>query len=113
LNEGTYDYLIQARCNVPAIPGQGGSPAHTNNLSQLSASATAVISSAPACAGPATVEATATPTTLWPPNGKLVAVNVTGNVTPQQNCTMPADIQYLVIDEYDELSIGPVSASLS
>ncbi|MDQ3289549.1 MAG: hypothetical protein M3Q42_15125 [Pseudomonadota bacterium] len=111
LGEATYDYVIQARCNVPAVPGGGG--ADTNNLSLVSAPVTAVISHAPPCAGPALVSATATPTVLWPPNGKFVTVNVTGNVTPQQNCAMPDGIVYTVIDEYNELSTAPVAVALA
>lgn len=112
LNEGTYDYVIQARCNVPGTGGPGGTRPDVNNLSLVSAAATASISNAPPCAGPSTVEATATPTTLWPPNGKLVAVSVTGNVTPQQNCTMPEGIDYVVVDEYEELTGGTGSVAL-
>ncbi len=38
--------------------------------------------------------ASASPTLLWPPNGKMVAITVSGTVTPQANCSLPGTINY-------------------
>jgi hypothetical protein len=102
LANGTYEYRIQARCNVPAIPGV--SPADANNLSLFSDTATAVVTSAPACSGPPTLSTTASPAVIWPPNGKTMAVTISGTVAPATNCSAPATVLYLVHDEYGELT---------
>lgn len=99
LAAGTYTYVLQARCRIPAVPGV--SPA-LNLVSDTSVSASATINNAPACAGAPSVAATATPTTLWPPNGKLVTISVSGSVTPQQNCAMPEYVSFAILDEYGE-----------
>jgi hypothetical protein len=112
LADGTYDYKIQARCNVPAVPGPGGS-ADPNNLSLFSNTANAVVSTLALCAGAPTVTVAATPTVLWPPNGKMVTVTVTGTVTPQSNCTAPVSIDYYIVDEYGLLNSGPANVALS
>jgi hypothetical protein len=101
LANGDYEYRIQARCNVPPIPSV--SPADTNNLSAFSNVAAATIASAPACSDAPSVSASATPTLLWPPNGKMVPVTVTGTVTAASNCSLPENVVYGVADEYGEL----------
>jgi hypothetical protein len=50
---------------------------------------------------PPTVTCTATPNTLWPPNGKWGLVTVSGNVTPGTSPLVSAN--YAVIDEYDQI----------
>lgn len=99
LAAGTYTYALQARCRIPAVPGV--SPAR-NLVSDPSGGVSATINNAPACAGAPSVVATATPTTLWPPNGKLVTISVSGSVTPQQNCAMPEYVSFAILDEYGE-----------
>ena len=98
LANGTYAYRVQARCNVP------GPPPDTNNLSLVSNTVNAEVASAPACAGAPTLSASATPISLWPPNGKLVSVTVTGTISPQANCAVPESVTYWIVDEYGELS---------
>ena len=111
LAEGTYVYALQARCRVPAVPGRNGSPA-INLFSEPSPAVLATISNAPPCAGAPAVAASATPTSLWPPNGKLVNVNVTGTVTPQQNCTMPEYVSFAIFDEYGEFDTALAAVAL-
>lgn len=112
LAAGTYVYKIRAKCNVPAVPMV--SPADPNNVSAFSTTATAVVNSAPPCAGPSVVDASASPLLLWPPNGKLVAVSVTGTVTEQANCTAPGSISYRIVDEYGEYTtVTPVVVPLN
>lgn len=112
LAEGTYTYALQARCRVPAVPGPGGSPA-VNMFSDPSATASATINNAPACAGAPALTSNATPTTLWPPNGKLVNINVSGSVTPQQNCAMPEYLSFAILDEYGEFDTDLTAEPLS
>ena len=112
LAAGTYVYKIRAKCNVPAVPMV--SPADPNNVSAFSATATAIITSAPPCAGPSVVDASASPLLLWPPNGKLVAVTVTGTVTEQANCSAPGSISYRILDEYGEYTtVSPIVVPLN
>lgn len=103
LAEGGYEFSIRARCPV------AGSGVWESSWSEP-VSAQVVL--APPCAGAPEVIATATPTVLWPPNGKLVPVIVSGSVIPQANCTMPESIHFLVDDEYGELSTDVASVSL-
>lgn len=103
LAEGAYEFSIRARCTV------SGSGVWQ---SEWSAPAAAVVSLAPPCAGAPEVIAHATPTLLWPPNGKLVPVIVSGSVIPQANCTMPQSIHFMVDDEYGELSTDLASVAL-
>lgn len=104
LAEGSYEFRIMATCNR-----SGGSG---NFESDWSAARTVDIILAPPCAGPPDVLATATPTLLWPPNGKLVPVIVSGSVVPQANCSMPAEVLYFVDDEYEVLSSDVTTAVL-
>ena len=111
LAAGTYQYRIQARCNVPAVPGV--SPADPNNLSLYSSVVTAEVILAPPCVGAPLVEAAASPVVIWPPNGKQVAVTITGTVSPAPNCAVPASILYSIVDEYGEMSSpNPVSTAI-
>jgi len=49
---------------------------------------------------PPSVTCTATPTTLWPPNGKAVVVTISGNITAGTSAL--AATTYVVKDEYGE-----------
>jgi hypothetical protein len=102
LANGTYAYKVQGKCNVPAVPSV--SSADTNNLSAMSNIEEVTIASAPACVGAPTLTASANPMTLWPPNGKLVQVTVTGTISPQENCSVPENVSYWIADEYGDLS---------
>jgi hypothetical protein len=51
---------------------------------------------------PPSVSCTATPNTLWPPNGKPVSVTVSGILTPGTSSLVPGGSGYLVIDEYGQ-----------
>lgn len=102
LGNGSYIYTIRARCRIPAVPGPDGSPAQ-NLFSSWSNSAIASISDA-TCTEPPSVFASVTPALLWPPNGKLVPVTVTGTVTAGSGCQVPTQLSYDVVDEYGEYS---------
>jgi hypothetical protein len=52
---------------------------------------------------PPRVSCTATPTTLWPPNGKTVMVTVIGNVTPGTQTIPSSGVTYAVIDKYGQV----------
>ena len=49
---------------------------------------------------PPSVSCTATPSTLWPPNGKPMLVIVSGNITPGTSPLVSGGARYEVIDEY-------------
>ena len=52
---------------------------------------------------PPTITATATPSTLWPPNGKAVQVVVSGTVTDAGSGVDPASLRFTVSDEYGQV----------
>ncbi|MBI4348575.1 MAG: hypothetical protein HY553_17170 [Elusimicrobia bacterium] len=62
---------------------------------------------APACATPPTVSVSATPTSIWPPNKKMVAVTLSGTVTNAPGCTLSA-ASYALADEYGANQAGPL-----
>jgi hypothetical protein len=49
------------------------------------------------------VKIRATPETLWPPNGKLVPVTITGTVTDIGSSVNPSTVDYVVTDEYRQV----------
>ena len=49
---------------------------------------------------PPSVSASAHPSTLWPPDGKMVAVTVSGTITDSLSGVDPASATYAVVDEY-------------
>jgi len=58
---------------------------------------------------PPVITANAVPATLWPPNGKQVAVTVSGNMVDDTSGIDPSTATYSVIDEYgDNQPHGPV-----
>ena len=59
---------------------------------------------------PPIVSCTATPSTLWPPNGKPASVTVSGTITAGTASLVPAGTGYLVIDEYgQDQPSGPIT----
>jgi hypothetical protein len=52
---------------------------------------------------PPSVTCSATPSTLWPPNGKAITITVTGTVTPGTQPIAPEGAAYVVIDEYAQV----------
>lgn len=67
-----------------------------------------VLLHAPVCTAPPVVTISATPMSLWPPNGKMVPVTVSGTIT-DTGCTV-TNAAYAVKDEYGEVQpSGPVS----
>ncbi len=47
-----------------------------------------------------TIKVSAAPETLWPPNGKMVPVTVSGTITDADSGVDPSTAAYAVIDEY-------------
>jgi glycosidase len=59
---------------------------------------------------PPAITASANPSTLWPPNGKLVPVTVSGTITDSLSGVDPTTASYVVADEYSALHpMGPVT----
>jgi hypothetical protein len=52
---------------------------------------------------PPSVSCGATPTVLWPPNGKSVLVTVSGIITPGTSGLAPGGTAYAVMDEYGQV----------
>lgn len=59
---------------------------------------------------PPTITAAATPSTLWPPNGNLIAVTVSGTVKddPAGSGVNPGSVAFYVVDEY--LQVQPAGS---
>ena len=49
------------------------------------------------------IQIRATPETLWPPNGKLVPVTITGTVMDIGSGVNPSTVAYVVTDEYQQV----------
>ena len=49
---------------------------------------------------PPVITITATPDTLWPPNGKMVSVTLTGTITDADSDVDPSAATYTVMDDY-------------
>jgi hypothetical protein len=59
---------------------------------------------------PPTITATANPSQLWPPNGKMVPVTVSGSMTDSGSGVDPATASYTVLDEYGLIQpSGPIT----
>src|SRR5208337_5006412 len=89
---------------VAALPVDSEAGTYPSNLASadLSSSSTQVVAALEAFGSqtPPQVTYLATPTTLWPPNGKSVLVTVSGNVTAGSNALTASS--YAVIDEYGQ-----------
>jgi hypothetical protein len=67
-----------------------------------------LLNNTPFCSTPPVVTFSATPMFLWPPNGKMVPVTVSGTIT-DTGCTI-ASAAYAVTDEYGQVQpSGPVT----
>jgi hypothetical protein len=52
---------------------------------------------------PPSVSVSANPSSIWPPNGKLVAVTVSGTITDSLSGVNPASATFAVVDEYGQV----------
>jgi hypothetical protein len=70
----------------------------------------AFISKISSCTAPPVVTVSADPTMLWPPNGKMVPVTVSGAMTDACSAVKASTAEYSVVDEYGEVQpSGPVT----
>ena len=59
---------------------------------------------------PPVVSVSANPSSLWPPNGKMVPVTVSGTITDNLSGVDPSTAAFTVVDEYGQIQpSGPVS----
>ena len=59
---------------------------------------------------PPTIDVTATPTELWPPNGRMVTVTFTGTITDAESGVDASKTFYEVLDEYNQFQpTGPLT----
>ena len=59
---------------------------------------------------PPGVTVTASPSSLWPPNGKMVPVTVSGRITDNLSGVNPSTVAFIVVDEYGSVQpSGPVT----
>jgi len=59
---------------------------------------------------PPVVNVSASPSSLWPPNGKMVSVTVSGTITDSLSGVNPSTAAFAVVDEYGLVQpSGPVS----
>jgi len=62
---------------------------------------------------PPAVSVLAEPSSLWPPNGKMVPVTVSGTITDSLSGVNPSTAAFRVLDEYGDIQpSGPVSLGL-
>jgi len=67
-----------------------------------------LLNNAAFCTTPTVITLSTTPTSLWPPNGKMVPVTVSGTIT-DTGCTVTTAV-YAVKDEYGEMQpSGPIT----
>lgn len=50
-----------------------------------------------------TITLSASPTVLWPPNNRMVAITVSGTITDSGSGLRPGSIRYRVVDEYGQV----------
>src|SRR5262245_25815748 len=55
----------------------------------------------PPATSPPVITVSATPATLWPPNGRLVQVTIAGTITDAGSGVAPGTATFEVKDEYD------------
>jgi hypothetical protein len=78
------------------------------NANCATGSVSVLLNNTPFCTTPPVVTLSATPTSLWPPNGKTVPVTVSGTIT-DTGCTVTT-ATYAVTDEYGQVQpSGPVA----
>jgi hypothetical protein len=72
----------------------------TADLSQLGFPTELVVEGQEEDVTPPTISVFATPKTLWPPNGKMVPVTISGTITDMGSGIDPSKTAYAVTDEY-------------
>ena len=96
---------------VADLNGDGRPDVVTSHYSPnigVSGSVGVLLNNAPFCATPPVITLSATPTSLWPPNGRMMPVTVSGTIT-DSGCTV-ISAAYAVKDEYGEVQpSGPVT----
>lgn len=92
--DGAPDLLIQNRAGANCCDGY----------------VAVLLNNAPVCTTPPTITFSASPKLLWPPNGEMVPVKVSGKITDAgTGCTVKS-ATYTVTDEYGEVQpSGPVT----
>jgi hypothetical protein len=101
--DGRPDVLIANSCSQNNI-GCGGP------ISETRGTVTILLNNAPFCTTSPVIMLSTAPTSLWPPNGKMVPVTVSGTIT-DTGCTVTS-AAYAVTDEYGAVQpSGPVTLS--
>jgi hypothetical protein len=111
--DGEYSYWVSSvvtadlngdgRIDVVAAPSYGGGGPSKSVLSVL-------LNNTPFCTNPPVVTLSITPRSLWPPDGKMVSITVSGTINdPDASCSIKA-AAYTVTDEYRKVQPrGPVT----
>jgi hypothetical protein len=97
----TADLNGDGKMDVVAALSEGGA-----NLGRLSV----LLNNTPFCTTPPVVTISAVPKSLWPPDGKMVSITVSGTINdPDASCSIKA-AAYTVTDEYGKVQPrGPVT----
>jgi hypothetical protein len=83
---------------------------NTPNCSGLGTVGVLINTSTPIDTTAPTITISASPTTLWPPNGKTVPVTVSGTIVDTDSGVNPSTAAYSVADEYGEVQpSGPIT----
>jgi uncharacterized repeat protein (TIGR01451 family) len=82
--------------NTPSVTSDTSDPDTSNN----SGSAASAVITAIADKTPPAIAISANPLTLWPPNGRMVPVTVSGTITDADSGVNPSSGSFAVSDEY-------------
>lgn len=74
-----------------------------NNFSCFVGSASVLLNNSPFDTTTPVITVSATPTKLWPPNGRLVPVTISGTITDTGSGVNASTVEYVVEDEYSEV----------
>jgi uncharacterized repeat protein (TIGR01451 family) len=90
--------------NTPSVTSKTPDPDSTNN----SGPAASAIITAIADKTPPAIVISANPLSLWPPNGKMVPVTISGTITDTGSGVNPSSGSFAVSDEYGTVQpVGP------
>ena len=106
---GIYTGFQLVTSNTPAIDTVIEAPAAVN-VAATQDPGTWSMQIGPVDTTPPAVSVSPRPSTLWPPNGQMISVTVSGTITDSGSGVDPTKVSFSVVDEYGSVQpSGPVS----